>query len=72
VLPGGSGLEIARTAKRARPGVPVILMTGWPGRVDQPTLEGQGVDAMVEKPVGLDTLRATVAKLIERASVRPR
>jgi signal transduction histidine kinase/CheY-like chemotaxis protein len=71
VLPGGSGLEIARTAKRVRPGIPVILVTGWPGRVDQATLEGQGVDAIVEKPVGLDTLGATVAKLIERASARP-
>ncbi len=70
VLPGGSGLEIARTIKRARPGTPVILVTGWPGRVDAETLESHGIDAVVEKPVGLDTLRATVATLIERASAR--
>ena len=72
VLPGGSGLEIARTVKRAHRGIPVILVTGWPGRVDQETLEAQGIDAVVEKPVGLDTLRATVAALIGRASARPR
>jgi CheY-like chemotaxis protein len=68
VLPGGSGLEIARTVKRAHPGVPVVLITGWPGRVDPQTLEAQGIDAIVEKPVGLDAFRATVASLIERAS----
>jgi DNA-binding response OmpR family regulator len=70
VLPGASGLEIARTSKRARPAVPVILITGWPGRVDRETLEGHGIDAVVEKPVGLDTLQATVAKLIARAAPR--
>jgi len=68
VLPGGSGLEVARTVKRMQPGTPVILVTGWPGRVDPETLESHGIDAVVEKPVGLETLRATVATLIERAS----
>jgi CheY-like chemotaxis protein/anti-sigma regulatory factor (Ser/Thr protein kinase) len=68
VLPGGSGLEIARTVKRKHPGIPVILITGWPGRIAEGTLESQGIDAIVEKPVGLDTLRATIARLIERAA----
>jgi signal transduction histidine kinase/ActR/RegA family two-component response regulator len=72
VLPGGSGLEIARTVKRTHPGIPVILVTGWPGRIDQQTLEGQGIDVILEKPVGLDKLLAAVTTLIERASARPR
>jgi CheY-like chemotaxis protein len=71
VLPGGSGLEIARTAKRTRPGTAVILVTGWPGRIDAETLKGHGVDAIVEKPVGLDALRAAVATLVERGSAGP-
>jgi CheY-like chemotaxis protein len=71
VLPGGSGLEIARTVKRTRPGTAVILVTGWPGRVDAETLKNHGVDAIVEKPVGLDVLRATVATVIERGSAGP-
>ena len=71
VLPGGSGLEVARTVKRARPNTAVILVTGWPGRVDPETLQSHGVDAIIEKPVGLDTLRATVATLVERASTAP-
>jgi hypothetical protein len=49
----------------------VILVSGWPGRVDAQTLESHGIDALVEKPVGLDTLRATVATLVERASIQP-
>jgi DNA-binding response OmpR family regulator len=58
--------------KRAQPGTPVILVTGWPGRVAPETLEAHGIDAVVEKPVGLHTLRATVATLLERASGRRR
>jgi CheY-like chemotaxis protein len=72
VLPGGSGLEVARTVKRVHPDAPVILITGWPGRVDPETLEGQGIDAIVEKPVGLDTLRTAVRSLIQRAVPRAR
>lgn len=71
-LPGGSGLEIARTVKRLHPGTPVILITGWPGRVAAETLESHGIDAILEKPVGLDTLRTTIATLIERVPTRPR
>jgi CheY-like chemotaxis protein len=71
-LPGGSGLEVGRTVKRLHPGTPVILITGWPGRVDAETLASHGIDALVEKPVGLDTLRSTIDTLLERASARPR
>jgi CheY-like chemotaxis protein len=71
VLPGGSGLELARTVKRARPGTPVVLVTGWPGQLDPQTLESYGIDAVVEKPVGLEALRATVATLAERAAAGP-
>jgi CheY-like chemotaxis protein len=71
VLPGGSGLEIARTVKRRQPGAAVVLVTGWPGQVDAATLTSHGVDAIVEKPVGLETLRGTISALIERAASRP-
>jgi CheY-like chemotaxis protein len=72
VLPGGSGLEISRAVKQMWPSAAVVLVTGWPGQVDAATLKSHGVDAVIEKPVGLDALRATVATLVERALSRPR
>ena len=51
VLRGGSGLEVARTAKRLQPGMPVVLVTAWPGRVAPETLETHGIDTVIEKPV---------------------
>jgi CheY-like chemotaxis protein len=68
VLPGGSGLEIARTLQRTRPDTRVVLVTGWPGRVDPETLKSHGVHAVVEKPIGLEALRKTVATLVDRIS----
>jgi CheY-like chemotaxis protein len=70
-LPSGSGLEVGRVAKEIRPGTPVVLVTGWPGRIDGETLERHGIDAVVEKPVGLETLCATLAALLGRAARRP-
>lgn len=70
-LPSGSGLEVARLAKEARPETRVILITAWPGRVDAASLDRHGVDAVIEKPVGLDSLCTTLAALITRRPASP-
>jgi signal transduction histidine kinase/CheY-like chemotaxis protein len=70
-LPSGSGLEVARAAKAARPGTPVILVSGWPGRVDALTLERHGIDAVIDKPMDLQALCVTLATLLGRPSPRP-
>jgi signal transduction histidine kinase len=69
-LPSGSGLEVGRVAKEIRPGTPVVLVTAWPGRIDTETLERHGIDAVVEKPVGLETLCATLSTLLGRSPSR--
>ena len=39
VMPGMSGLDLAREAKRLRPGIKILFSTGWPGKiVDQTAL----------------------------------
>jgi signal transduction histidine kinase len=65
-LPGVSGLEVARVAKQLRPGTPVILVTAWPAGPDASRLEASGVDAVIDKPVGLSEFRATVALVLAR------
>jgi CheY-like chemotaxis protein len=47
-----SGFDVARAVKRLRPGTPVILITGWPGRLDRAEVEASGIDRVIEKPVG--------------------
>ncbi|HSE94275.1 MAG TPA: response regulator, partial [Methylomirabilota bacterium] len=69
-LRGGSGLEVARSTRRVRHGLPVILVTAWPGRLDPAQVEASGVAAVIEKPVGFAEVRAALAGVLERRGTR--
>lgn len=72
VAPQVSGFDVARTVKRLRPGTPVILITGWPGRLDRAAVEASGIDRVVEKPVGAtEVLAALAAALALRRGAAP-
>src|SRR5215471_4008193 len=63
-LPGNSGIEVLREAKRAEPTLPVIIMTAY-GSVDEAvTAMKEGAFDFIQKPVDLDHLQL----LLERAS----
>lgn len=63
-LPGPSGLELAATLAKRRPGLPVLLTTGG-------TLDGSGdvasphVRAVLHKPFFVDTLFAALHEVLE-------
>lgn len=50
-MPRMTGLELARVLARLRPGLPVILYTGYGENLAQEQLEAAGVHALVKKPV---------------------
>jgi CheY-like chemotaxis protein len=63
-MPGGlSGSELAREARRLRPGLPVLLTTGYAGT--QTELAGEF--PLIAKPFGLAELSRAVAQLIDHA-----
>jgi CheY-like chemotaxis protein len=71
-LAGMSGLEVARQVKRVQPRARIVLVTGWPGRLDDATLTEAGVDRVIEKPVGVgEVLSALDAVLVLRPTVQP-
>jgi CheY-like chemotaxis protein len=55
-----SGFDVARAVKRLRPGTPVVLVTGWPGRLDEADVAGSGIDRVIEKPVGAAEMLAAL------------
>jgi len=57
VMPGMSGLELADELARLRPGLPVILTTGYS---DEIAAAGAGGRPVILKPYGLDTLAAAL------------
>src|SRR6202162_1810525 len=63
-LPGSSGLDVLREARRVEPTLPVILMTAY-GSVDEAvTAMKEGAFDFIQKPVDLDHLKL----LLERAT----
>jgi DNA-binding response OmpR family regulator len=63
-MPDGSGWEVLAGVREARPGVPVVLMTGWSDGQQGP--DGLVPDAMLTKPFGLEQVRAALDDVIRR------
>ena len=63
-LPGNSGLDVLREAKRAEPSLPVILVTAY-GSVEEAVMAmKEGAFDFIQKPVDLDHLKL----LLDRAA----
>lgn len=63
-LPERSGLDVAMAVKRMRPGMPVVLMTGWGHMLDPVRLRERGVDLTLIKPFRLERALAVVAEAL--------
>jgi CheY-like chemotaxis protein len=65
VLPGMNGIDLAAQVTRARPGVRVLVMTGYARGVD--SIGGGGLDAgsqVLEKPFTADALLTKIRQLL--------
>ncbi len=63
-LPGRSGLDVLREAKRAEPALPFILVTAYGSVEDAVTAMKEGAFDFIQKPVDLDHLKL----LLDRAA----
>ena len=68
-MPGVTGWQVSEAAKRARPDVPVILMSGFGIEIDAEERRRQRIDAVLPKPIAIDDLLTAVAAVT--ASQRP-
>jgi PAS domain S-box-containing protein len=59
-MPGMSGLELAQRARALRPGLPILLMTGYADPLEQTAIELPRLN----KPYGQSQLAAELAKLL--------
>ncbi len=67
-MPGMTGWEVARTVKVQRPGVPVILLTGWDTTWDETHPDRRAVDLILAKPVTSAALNTAIATAIGHRS----
>jgi signal transduction histidine kinase/ActR/RegA family two-component response regulator len=62
-MPDISGEEIAMEAKRLRPDVPVVLLTGFGALMHERGVKPPHVDRVLGKPIHFDDLRRVLAEL---------
>jgi CheY-like chemotaxis protein len=67
-MPGMTGAQLAAKANQLRPGVPVLLLTGHGGELDEPALRSQGVARVLRKPPDPVALRAALQALLTEAA----
>jgi DNA-binding NtrC family response regulator len=63
-LPGMSGIEIAKLARRHQPGVPVLLITGYASEDSALEAAAYGVTDYVMKPIDLEDFRRRMISAI--------
>jgi len=64
-MPGMSGWEVARFIKEKDPVMPIVLISGWGGQIDNKKLEEYKIDYMLSKPFNLEQIRSVLAQATE-------
>src|SRR5262245_10959930 len=71
VLPGSDGLSVLRELRRARPTLPVIILTARGSEADRIRGLREGADDYVAKPFSIRELLARVDAVLRRSPERP-
>jgi PAS domain S-box-containing protein len=71
IMPRMSGLELAAELTKVRPGVPVILCTGFSENVNDGTVGTSGIRELAMKPFTITEISQLVRKVLEKEKVRP-
>jgi PAS domain S-box-containing protein len=64
VMPGISGMELARRLREVRPDLPVILVSGYVGPQLEQEAAAAGIDRILTKPIDLEGLARAVAEVL--------
>jgi CheY-like chemotaxis protein len=70
-MPRLTGLQLARLVTRMRPGIPVILCTGYGEDLKQRELKAAGVGTLARKPVEPPELRELVQAALQTRNKAP-
>ncbi len=65
-MPGMTGEELAIHAMEIRPGMPVILCTGYSKKITAERTEALGIREFLTKPLTLEDLAGTVRKVLDQ------
>jgi signal transduction histidine kinase/FixJ family two-component response regulator len=63
-MPGMSGKQLAEQAKRIRPGLPVVLVSGWAILEEEQAMKDSGIDFLLAKPCTAEQFQQAVASAL--------
>ena len=66
-MPGMTGDVLARELMRIRPGLPVIICTGYSQAIDPQRAKERGIKACVMKPILINEIAAAIRKALAKA-----
>jgi signal transduction histidine kinase/ActR/RegA family two-component response regulator len=69
-MPGMSGLEVASEARRVRPDLPVLLVSGYSAMLTLESVQAEGIQAILQKPYTPDELARAVMSLVPETAGR--
>jgi PAS domain S-box-containing protein len=64
-MPKMTGDQLAREFLRLRPGIPIILATGYSSRIDPKQARGMGIGALLMKPLNLAELAVRIRQVLD-------
>ncbi|MCS7207645.1 MAG: GAF domain-containing protein [Dehalococcoidia bacterium] len=67
-MPGLTGWDVATYAKKARPTLPVLLLTGYGDHIDPHEAQAHGVDRVLGKPLSPQDLASALLAVVEGGS----
>ncbi len=67
LMPGMTGLQLGEQVAGVRPGLPMVLMSGFAASLNEQTVLDKGFSALLMKPVTLDQLRLILLAIQARA-----
>ena len=69
LMPGMTGIELARQLRVARPGIPIILISGYTGPLLNQEALAAGIDEILTKPLDFRQLAEAMARVLTRVDV---
>jgi CheY-like chemotaxis protein len=67
-MPGMTGIDLARSVLELRPGLPVVLVSGFGGKWTPENIREMGIRDLIPKPVSLLLLATAVRRAIDGAT----
>lgn len=65
-MPEMSGWDVVREARRLRPNLPMIMVSGWGAQIDPQQVAESGVAEVIEKPYTFETIHQVIESVLRQ------